>query len=77
MISKYLYYTNKLNNHLYNNNSFWQYIQIPQKISFSKLSPSKQNRCLKINAYKYLLSKYNFSIYIDGNVIIVKDINLL
>ena len=73
----YLYYTNNLNKHLFNNNSIWQYIQIPKKISFSKLSPSKQNRCLKINAYKYLPSKYNFSIYIDGNVIIVKDINLL
>ena len=73
----YLYYTNNLNNYLLNNNSIWQYIQIPKKISFSKLSPSKQNRCLKINAYKYLPSKYNFSIYIDGNIIIVKDINLL
>ena len=39
------------------------------------MSPSKQNRYLKINAHKYLPSHYNFSIYIDGNIVIINDIN--
>ena len=32
---------------------------------------------MKINAYKYLPNHYNFSVYIDGNIIIINDINLL
>ena len=60
-----------------NNNSIWQYYKIPEKIINLNLSPAKQNRCLKINAYKYLPNHYNFSIYIDGNVIIINDTNLL
>ena len=73
----YLFYTNNINNFLNNNNSIWQYYKIPEKINYLKLNPSKQNRCLKINAHKYLPNHYNFSIYIDGNIIIIKDINLL
>ena len=71
----YLLYTNKLENYLLNNNSIWQYYKIPEKIKF--LNPSKQNRILKIKPYKYLPSIYNFSIYIDGNIIILNDINKL
>ncbi len=71
----YLFYTNNIENYLQNNNSIWQYLNIPENIK--KLTPSKQNRYLKINAHKYLPSIYNFSIYIDGNIIIVNDINLL
>ena len=69
----YLFFTNKIENYLLNNNSIWQYYNIPNKIK--KLCPSKQNRYLKIKGYKYLPSYYNFSIYIDGNIIIIKDIN--
>ena len=36
-----------------------------------------QNRYLKINANKFLPSIYNFSIYIDGNIVIINDINEL
>ena len=32
---------------------------------------------MKINAYKYLPNHYYFSVYIDGNIIIINDINLL
>jgi len=60
-----------------NNNSIWQYYKIPEKIINLNLSPAKQKRCLKINAYKYLPNHYNFSIYIDRNVIIINDIYLL
>lgn len=70
----YLFFTNNLY-YFQNTNSIWQYYHIPKNIN--KLSPSKQNRYLKINAHKYLPSIYNFSIYIDGNVIIINDINLL
>ena len=71
----YLFYTNKIENYLYDNNSIWQYYNIPKEIK--KLKPSKQNRYLKINAHKYLPFFYKFSIYIDGNIIIINDINLL
>ena len=60
-----------------NKNSIRQYYKIPEKITNIKLSPAKQNRCLKINAYKFLPNHYNFLIYIDGNIIIINDINLL
>ena len=73
----YIFYTNNLDIYLFNNNSIWQYYKIPEKITNLKLNPTKQNRYLKINAYKYLPNQYNFSIYIDGNVIIINDINLL
>lgn len=71
----YLFYTNNIENYLYDNNSIWQYYNVPKEIK--KLNPSKQNRYLKINAHKYLPSFYKFSIYIDGNIIIINDINLL
>ncbi len=73
----YLFYTNNIDFYLYNNNSIWQYYKIPEKITNLKLGPAKQNRYLKINAYKYLPNHYNFSVYIDGNIIIINDINLL
>ena len=73
----YLFYTNNINKILHINYSIWQYYKIPEKINYLKLNPTKQNRCLKLNAYKYLPNNYNFSIYIDGNIIIIKDINLL
>jgi len=71
----YLFFTNNFENYMLNNNSIWQYYKIPNEIK--KLSPSKQNRYLKINVHKYLPSYYNFSIYIDGNIIIINDINIL
>ena len=71
----YLFFTNNLEKYLLNNNSLWQYYQIPNKIK--RLSPSKQNRYLKLKAYKYFPSYYNFSIYIDGNIVIINDINKL
>ena len=69
----YLFYTNNIDNYL--SNSIWQYYKIPENIK--KLSPVKQNRCLKINPHNYLPNHYNFSIYIDGNIVIIKDINIL
>ena len=69
----YLFFTNNINNYL--SNSIWQYYKIPENIK--KLSPVKQNRCLKINPHNYLPNHYNFSIYIDGNIVIIKDINIL
>ena len=71
----YLFFTNNLDNYLINNNSIWKYYKIPKNIQ--KLSPSMQNRYLKINANKFLPSIYNFSIYIDGNIVIINDINEL
>jgi hypothetical protein len=71
----YLFYTNNITNYLLLNNSIWLYYIIPEEIK--NLTPSKQNRYLKINAYKYLPNKYNLSIYIDGNIVIINDINLL
>jgi hypothetical protein len=66
-----------LNYYLFDNNSLWNYYLIPENINNLKLNPTKTNRCLKINAHKYLPNIYNFSIYIDGNIEIIKDINLL
>ena len=51
---------------------FWQIRMIPEKLNY--LSNVKKQRCIKLMAHKYL-SEYDLSIYIDGNITILGDIN--
>ena len=57
--------------------SIWEFYPIPNEVNKLNLSAVKIERYIKINAHKCLPSKYNFSIFIDGNIIIKNDINLL
>ena len=55
----------------------WEYYPIPKEIKNLKLSPIKLERYIKINSHLVLPKKYNFSVFIDGNIYIKNDINLL
>jgi len=50
----------------------WQIRPIPEELN--GLSEVKKQRCIKINAHKYL-PEYNFSIWVDGSVKLKKDVN--
>lgn len=50
----------------------WEIREIPQELN--DLTDVKKNRCIKILAHKYL-PEYDFSIYIDGNISILGDVN--
>jgi len=62
-------------NYFNDNQTIWDFYPIPNEIN-KNLSHVKKARYIKINPNKCLPLKYNFSIYIDGNVIIKNDINL-
>lgn len=53
------------------NNSYWKLKKIPEKLK--KYSPSLKNRYIKMHPNE-LFPDYDYSIYIDGNVIITGDI---
>jgi len=72
----YIMYTDNITEYLYNEESIWELYPIPEEIKKLNLSYAKQYRSLKLNPHKYLPNKYNFSIFIDGNIIIKKDINI-
>ncbi len=63
-------------NYFNDSETIWEFYPIPNEINNLKLSPAKIERYVKINPHKCLSLKYNFSFYIDGNVIIKNDINL-
>ena len=50
----------------------WQIRPIPEELK--NLSEVKKQRCIKINAHKYL-PEYDFSIWVDGCVKLKKDVN--
>lgn len=52
----------------------WQKRPIPEELS--DLSDVKKQRCIKINAHKYL-SEYDFSVYVDGSIEITADLSLI
>ena len=70
----YIFFSDHYFNDTY---TIWEYYPIPNEINKLNLSAVKIERYIKINPHKCLPSKYNFSIFIDGNIIIKKDINLL
>lgn len=51
----------------------WDVRLLPEELN--NLSAAKKNRCVKILAHKFL-PQYDFSLYIDGNVSILGDINV-
>jgi len=59
------------------NENIWEYYPIPNIINNLNLSSIKLQRYIKINPHKCLPFTYNFSIYVDGNIIIKKNLNLL
>ena len=63
-------------NYFNDSETIWEFYPIPNEINNLSLSHVKVERYVKINPIKCLPLKYNFSIYIDGNVIIKNDINL-
>lgn len=52
----------------------WKIVNLP--VEMYELSPSRANRCLKWLPHRYL-SEYDFSIYIDGSVQIIDNLNEL
>lgn len=50
----------------------WQVRPIPSELS--KLSNVKKQRCIKINPHKYL-PEYELSIWVDGCIKLIKDVN--
>ena len=50
----------------------WEIRPIPKELD--GLSEVKKQRCIKINAHKYL-PEYDFSIWVDGSVKLKKDVN--
>ena len=52
--------------------NIWKLRPIPKELD--GLSEVKKQRCIKINAHKYL-PEYDFSIWVDGSVKLKKDVN--
>lgn len=73
----YIFFTDNYKYYLQDDLSIWQIYPIPNDILYLKISPIKQTKCIKINPHRYLHRYYNFSIYIDGAIVIIKDINIL
>ena len=73
----YILFTDNYKNYLQDDLSIWQIYPIPNDILYLNITPIKQTKCIKINPHRYLHPYYNFSIYIDGAIVIIKDINIL
>ena len=73
----YIFFTDNYKYYLQDDLSIWQIYPIPEDILKLNINLIKQTKCIKINPHRYLHPYYNLSIYIDGAIVIINDVNLL
>lgn len=62
---------------LCNRDSNWKRIDISEIDKIKKMSLVEKNRYIKLHPYEFFQNKYDYAIYIDGNIQIVSDIRKL